>query len=56
MFENDIFKYIKTIQIQFHNISNLSEMKYNRIKQLFAENKFNVVFDYRFVWSKFTKE
>jgi hypothetical protein len=56
MFENDIFKYIKTIQIQFHNISNLSEIKYNKIKQLFLENKFNVVFDYRFVWSKFTKE
>jgi len=56
MFDNNLFRYIKSIQVQFHHISNLSEIKYNKIKDLFRNNKFNVVFDYRFVWSKFTKE
>lgn len=56
MFQNNLFEYIKSIQVQFHNISNLSEIKYNNIKKLFEENNFNTVFDYRFVWSKFTKE
>jgi hypothetical protein len=56
MFENNLFKYVKSIQVHFHNISNLSEIKYNNIKKCFEGNKFNTVFDYRFVWSKFIKE
>lgn len=56
MFENNLFKYVKSIQVQFHNVSNLSEIKYNNIKKCFEENNFHTIFDYRFVWSKFIKQ
>ena len=55
MFENNLFDYIETIQIQFHEISNLSESKYNLLKSLFLTNGFKIIFDYKFVWTKFSR-
>lgn len=56
MFEKNLFKNIKTIQIQFHEISNFSEFKYNLLKDYFLKNNFKILFDYKFVWTKFTRK
>jgi hypothetical protein len=55
MFENNLFRYIKSIQIQFHCISNMSELKFNTIKNMFLSNGFDMNFNYKFVWTKFSK-
>jgi FkbM family methyltransferase len=50
MIEKKLFDKIDRIQVQFHAVSNLSELKYKDIKSSLNGIGFTDLFDYKFVW------
>jgi FkbM family methyltransferase len=50
MIENKLFDNISTLQIQFHCISNLSEIKHTNIKTQLSKIGFKTLFDFKHVW------
>jgi FkbM family methyltransferase len=55
MIDNDLFNNVSNVQIQFHSVSNFSELKYMDIKNRLNSIGFKDKFDFKFVWYGGTK-